>query len=349
MVTLAAGALSGAACTSAGGPAAEQEQVIVSTRLSSGTPPTGLHAVDTRAIDGRATTNTSGLTGSAVGGQARIVNGSSVSYDDAMITRVTRLTPRRYLRSAGGPVTVIAHRGASAAAPENTLVAQEIARRAGADLVENDVQPSKDGVPFVLHDPTVDRTTDGSGAIRTLTSTRLKKLDAGSWFAPHFAGARLPTLAAQLADLRTRGGGDLLLEIKGTHTKAQVAKIIKVIRAERMTGRVFVQSFDVSSLKYTYALAPELPLGLLRSTLDADPVAVSKELHLTAYNPSHGALLARRGVVADLHGAGVAVMAWTADSAATWKALDAAGVDAIITNRPAELAGWNAALGSRRS
>ncbi|WDZ84746.1 glycerophosphodiester phosphodiesterase family protein [Micromonospora cathayae] len=290
-------------------------------------------------LDGRQLMRTSSLQRSTDGGQALVVNGATVSFDDVT---VTELAPNGLLRPEGAPLTVIAHRGASAAAPENTLVAQEVARRAGSDWVENDVQPSRDGVPFVLHDGTVDRTTDGSGAIRNLTSAQLKALDAGSWFAPHFAGARLPTLAEQLADLRTRGG-NLLLEIKGAHTYDEVARIVEVIRSERMTGRVFVQSFDVPTLRHTRALAPELPLGLLRSTLDADPVALAKELGLAAYNPSDAALTTRPSVVADLHAAGVAVMVWTVDSATAWQRLEGYGVDGIITNRPAELAGWNAA------
>ncbi|MFC7244333.1 glycerophosphodiester phosphodiesterase [Catellatospora aurea] len=201
------------------------------------------------------------------------------------------------------------------------------------------VQPSSDGVPFILHDSTVDRTTDGTGAIRGMTSAQLKTLDAGSWFAPHYTGVRMPTLAEQLADLRTRGG-NLLLEIKGAHTRDQVTKIVQVIREQQMTGRVFIQSFDVASLQYSYELAPELPIGLLRSTLDADPVALAGQLHLTAYHPPGSALLARPTLVADLHQAGVAVMAWTIDSAAQWRSLNQLGVDGIITNRPAELAGW---------
>ncbi|GAB3140971.1 hypothetical protein GCM10027290_12760 [Micromonospora sonneratiae] len=291
-------------------------------------------------FDGRQLLRTTSLTRSTDGGQALIVNGSTVSFDDV---RVVELAPNGYLRPDGAPVTVIAHRGASSAAPENTLVAQEVARRAGADWIENDVQPSRDGVPFVLHDGTVDRTTDGAGAIRSLTAAQLKALDAGSWFAPHYTGVRLPTLAEQLADLRTRGG-NLLLEIKGAHSRDEVAKIVEVIRAEQMTGRVFIQSFEVDALKHTYALAPELPLGLLRGSLDADPVAIAKELHLTAYNPTGAALIAKPEVVDGLHKAGVAVMAWTIDSAAQWRQLEQIGVDGIITNRPAELAGWNAAF-----
>lgn len=158
----------------------------------------------------------------------------------------------------------------------------------------------------------------------------------------------MPTLAEQLADLRTRGG-NLLVEIKGKHTRDEVATIIQVIRDEQMMGRVFIQSFEVDALRYTYEIAPELPLGLLRSTLDADPVALAKELHLTAYNPDGNALLAKPELVAPLHAAGVAVMAWTMDSAGLWQRLERIGTDAIITNRAAELVGWNSAFLQRAS
>ena len=296
-------------------------------------------------FDGREMMRTSSLQRSANGVQALFVNGGTVSYDDVV---VTELPPNGFLRPEGSPLTVIAHRGASAAAPENTLVAQEIARKGGADWIENDVQPSKDGIPFVLHDGTVDRTTDGTGNIRDLTAAQIKALDAGSWFAPQYVGERVPTLAEQLADLRTRGG-NLLLEIKGRHTKDEVAKIVQVIRDQQMTGRVFVQSFEVDALRYTYELAPELPLGLLRSSLDADPVAIARELHLTAYNPDGNALLAKPEIVAPLHAAGVAVMAWTMDSASLWQRLERIGVDGVITNRPSELVGWNSAFQQRPS
>ncbi|MFD3334741.1 glycerophosphodiester phosphodiesterase family protein [Streptomyces sp. NPDC058700] len=260
-----------------------------------------------------------------------------VTATKAPTSRATATSP--WMRAPGAPPTVIAHRGASAAAPENTLVSDEVARRGGAVWIENDVQPSKDGVPYILHDTTVDRTTDGTGPVRSLTSAQLDALDAGSWFAPAYAGTRVPTLAAQLADLRVRGG-KLLLEIKGRHSHAEVARIVQDVRDQGMTDRVFVQSFDITSLRHVRDLAPELPVGLLRSTLDADPVALAGELDLAAYNVSDTALSTRPGLVAELHAAGVAVNVWTVDRADRWKALDDLGVDGIITNRPTELGGW---------
>ena len=92
-----------------------------------------------------------------------------------------------------------AHRGASASAPENTLAAFRAAEAAGAAGIELDVHLSADGVPVVIHDETVDRTTDGHGPVAALTLCRLRQLDAGRWFAPAFAGEALPTLEEILA------------------------------------------------------------------------------------------------------------------------------------------------------
>ena len=293
--------------------------------------------------DGREALRTSVVQRSEHGGQALLVNGSTVSFDDVA---VTPLGKESFIRRPGAPLTVWAHRGASSATPENTAASDEVARRAGAEWIENDVQPTADGVPVILHDATVDRTTDGTGPVRSKTTAQLAALDAGSWFAPAFTAQRVPTLAQQLDGLKTRGG-NLLLEVKGTHTRDQVARIVQEVRAKGMTNRVFVQSFEVEHLRWMRELAPELPLGLLRSTLDPDPVAIAKDLGLSAYNPSDAAFQTRPGIVADLHAAGVAINIWTVDDANRWNALEKAGVDGIITNRPAELAGWNAAFRQR--
>ena len=106
----------------------------------------------------------------------------------------------------------IAHRGASLEAPENTLAAFRRAMELGADLIELDVHQTSDGHVVVIHDETVDRTTDGSGAVRAMTLRELRRLDAGSWMGPHFAGERVPTLLEVLE--LTRGQIGLAIEIK---------------------------------------------------------------------------------------------------------------------------------------
>ena len=255
------------------------------------------------------------------------------------ITAVARADGRAHLRAAGAPPTVYGHRGASHAAPENTLESDEAARRGGVEWIENDVQPSLDGVPHVLHDLGVDRTTDGTGPIRSLTAERIATLDAGSWFDPRFAGTRVPTLRAQLEDLRTRGG-HLLLELKEPQTRDQIARVLWEVRDCGMTERVFVQSFDEDALRVVRELAPELPLGLLRYRLDPDPLAIVRELRLASYNPVYSAVAENPDAVAALHMAGVAVTVWTPNEVEDWAMLDGIGVDGIITDRPAELLAW---------
>jgi glycerophosphoryl diester phosphodiesterase len=236
---------------------------------------------------------------------------------------------------------VIAHRGYSATAPENTLVAIDAGARAGADWVEIDVATSADGIPYVLHDSTVDRTTAGTGALHTLPSSVLDTLEAGEWFSPVHRGEPLPRLSAAL-DRVERVTAGLLLEIKGPKTRAELETIVGLIRARGLLGRVLLQSFHEGVLEDAHAIEPSLRLGLLRDTLDPDPVAVARALHVSAYNPAWEALATRRSVVAELNAAGVAVMPYTIDHPDTWLQARDAGVDGIITNRPGELWGWNA-------
>jgi glycerophosphoryl diester phosphodiesterase len=133
---------------------------------------------------------------------------------------------------------VWAHRGASALAPENTLAAFRAAEAGGADGLELDVQLSRDGVPVVLHDATVDRTSDGRGAVAELTLTELRRLDVGTWFAPAFAGERLPTLEEVLA----WGGRRLRFNIEIKDAAAGQA-VLQQVRCHPRTA-VLVSSFD---------------------------------------------------------------------------------------------------------
>ena len=111
----------------------------------------------------------------------------------------------------GAGFVIIGHRGNPAAAPENTLASIASAFSIGCDLAEVDVRRSRDGVAVILHDETVDRTTNGHGAVADLTLAQLKTLDAGSWRGPEFAGERIPTLAEAVA--AARGKGRLLLDV----------------------------------------------------------------------------------------------------------------------------------------
>nr|WP_269204656.1 glycerophosphodiester phosphodiesterase family protein [Motilibacter deserti] len=293
----------------------------------------------TWVFNGTKVMTTSALQRSAAGVLGLVVNGAQASYDDIV---VTRLDPEPVIvpDAPGALPAVIAHRGDSATAPENTLAAFESAIRNGADWVETDVQTTRDGAPVLMHDNTVDRTTAGTGDISTLTAAQIAQLEAGSWFsAAAYPGQKVPALTDVLDQVRGRAS-KLLLEVKGPETQAEVDRVVAAIKSRGQTSEVLLQSFDVNVLRHARAADPELRLGLLRSALDADPVAVSKELGLAAYNPSWDGLKADPGVVEELHEAGVAVMVWTVDDTASWERLRELGVDGIITNKAGQLAGW---------
>ncbi len=291
-------------------------------------------------IDGEQVLSTRAIRRSDDGRLGLLANGGVMSFDDLTVSPVE---PESLVLPNDDETTphVVAHRGYSSVAPENTLAAVASGWRSGADWVEIDVATSADGEPYVLHDNTVDRTTDGTGALPSLTAPYLDGLDAGSWFSPAFAGQILPKMAPVLDEIDL-GTADLLLEIKGPETRAELERIIGDVRARGLLGRTLLQSFDEQVLRDSRAIAPDLRLGLLRSTIDADPVATSQAFDVVAYNPSWAALQPRAGEIERLNAAGVAVMPYTVDDPGVWPTMRDAGADAIITNRPGALVGWNA-------
>jgi glycerophosphoryl diester phosphodiesterase len=250
------------------------------------------------------------------------------------------MTPDLLPGQLGRPL-VVAHRGASVTAPENTMAAFRAAWSAGASWLETDTQPTVDGVPVLIHDELLDRTTTGTGAVREFRALDLAALDAGSWFAPEFSGERVPELSQLLAELPA--DGRVFLEVKGPHTPDQVLAVLQVCRASGADDRVLLQSFERDVLAEIRRISAGRPVGLLTTTWDDDPIAACRALGAISYNPHH-ALLWRQsdpvGAVTDLHAAGIAVSVWTADDPADWGLLTGIGVDAIMTNAPAALVNW---------
>jgi glycerophosphoryl diester phosphodiesterase len=268
----------------------------------------------------------------------------------------------------------VAHRGYSAVAPENTLPALAAAVLAGATFVEFDVRTSADGVPVVIHDRTVDRTTDGTGHVWELTCAEIGALDAGSWFSPAYAGLSIPLLSDVLDLLAPHAAGpddspaalhsdfrrgpapapaqaagvvpnlagpvELLLEIKPPATTDQVAAILAQVDNRGLLGRTVVQSFDPDVVRRVGEVAPEVRRGLLRHGFDAEQVAIAKDLGLDYCNPSLVAVLDDPGTVAELRENGVRVMPWTANDPQQWPALVDAGVAGLITDHAGTLTGW---------
>jgi len=149
----------------------------------------------------------------------------------------------------------VAHRGASAAAPENTIPAYRAALRAGISRLDLDVRFTRTGIPVVMHDSTVDRTTDGTGRVSGMTLAELRSLDAGSWFSPEFAGVKVPTLRQALEFGRTRGAS-FQLELKGRPTAQQLDDFLNRIRWLGMLSRVRVIGFDEETVGQVRAKEP---------------------------------------------------------------------------------------------
>ncbi|SEE89209.1 glycerophosphodiester phosphodiesterase [Ruania alba] len=238
---------------------------------------------------------------------------------------------------------IVAHRGNSSVAPENTLPAFAAAAFGGAHFIEIDVQVGGDGSAVVIHDAAVDRTTDGAGIVAEMRATDVKHLDAGSWFDPGFAGTALP-LFADVVDLLGRFPEvGLLLELKGAWRPEPTQALLAQLASAGVTERVIAQSFEVEMLRTLATLAPELPRALLVQEVTDEALATCAELDAVACNPTSASVIARPDAVDRVHGAGQQIFTWTSNDSAEWAPLVAAGVDGIITDRPDRLAGWLAA------
>jgi glycerophosphoryl diester phosphodiesterase len=172
-------------------------------------------------------------------------------------------SPVEQLLSAARPL-VIGHRGYCSIAPENTLPSFKLAKAAGADMVELDYYHTKDGELIVIHDPTLDRTTDAVAkwggskiGVETKTLAELKTLDAGKWFDPQFAGTRLPTLKEALELIQA--GNVTLIERKG----GDAAACIKLLSEQKLINRVIVHSFDWNYLAEFHQQEPRQVLSAL--------------------------------------------------------------------------------------
>jgi glycerophosphoryl diester phosphodiesterase len=228
------------------------------------------------------------------------------------------------------PLFNIAHRGASGDFPENTLCAFDAAIAAGATMCELDVQRTADGVLVVIHDDTLERTTDGDGRVAATTFAALRRLDAGRWRSVQFAGERVPTLREVFE--RVRGRCALNVELKAPGTAAPVCELIHEMRAEETT---LVSSFDWALLAEVRRLAPAITTGLLTDRAAGRALAAAQAMHATALNPRHD--LIDRELCTAAHDQGFQVYAWTVDEPTEMDRLIDAGVDGIITDYPARL------------
>ncbi|GAA1508593.1 MULTISPECIES: glycerophosphodiester phosphodiesterase [Brevibacterium] len=240
---------------------------------------------------------------------------------------------------AGRRPLVIAHRGYSAVVPENSLAAVDAARALGVDFIEVDTSTSADGVPVILHDADLDRTTNRKGPVAGLTAEELSFVDAGSWMGPGFHGVRIPTLAAVMRDIQHRGG-ELLLELKGEWSSGAVARIAELVVETGIADRMIVQSFNIETLETCRDMLPMAARFLLRMVPKPEDIEIARELGAVAINPSYKGFTMRRSVVTEIMDNDLGVFVWTADEMNEWRELLTAEVDGIITNHPGRLQGF---------
>ncbi|WP_051266759.1 glycerophosphodiester phosphodiesterase [Nakamurella lactea] len=291
----------------------------------------------TLTFDGQQIMTTKSLQRTADGVFGLIMNRATASFHRITVTELPA-PPIVPIVQPGQPGLVVGHRGNPKVAPEDTLVSEVQANKLGADFMELDLDMTKDGVPVVMHDSTVNRTTNGTGAIRDLTLAQIKALDAGSKFDPAYAGITVPTFEEILA-YAASSGGNVLPELKsgGNWTRADVQTVIDLVHRYGMTNRTAFQSFSADPLKLAGEIDPTIPRAFL-GVPAGDVVEFMQQNNFQVLLPSAAAVTGN--LVQQLHSAGIPLMAWTVDSPDEWARLTALGVDGIMSNTPGELMGW---------
>ncbi|MFH1569880.1 MAG: glycerophosphodiester phosphodiesterase family protein [Gemmatimonadota bacterium] len=234
----------------------------------------------------------------------------------------------------------IAHRGASGRglAPENTLAAFERAIQTGVDAVELDVHGTRDGRVVVIHDPTLDRTTDRTGAVRELTFEQVREADAGAWVGSQFRGERVPSLEEVLDLVRHRALA--LIEIKGDYLAERVLRVVDDLDA---STQVVLQSFNPETVRRVKVLEPTLPTALLVGKLPTTPSRIrARRMVKEVLQVGANALAIWHAVLTpqffeEMRKRAVAVWTWTVDEEVIMRDMVQLGVQGVITNYPDRL------------
>ena len=243
------------------------------------------------------------------------------------------------LRAPGQPAFVAGHRGDRASAPENTIAALENAIASDMEFVETDVQLTKDGVPVLMHDDTIDRTTNGAGPVSALSWKSLKKLDAGSWYSKKYKNTRVPSLN-QYLEVLAPSDKKLLLELKGFWDDDEVQVVVDLIRDHGLENRVTLASFDFTTIMNIEKVGPSFPRVIIMRMMPADPVGLANHFGAIAILTSPDSLAADPSAVERMHDAGLGVLLYTLNSEERWSEAIALGVDGIITDKPSLLDEW---------
>jgi len=237
---------------------------------------------------------------------------------------------------------VIAHRGASGYAPENTLASFDKALEMGADVIELDVHQTLDSVVIVMHDEKLDRTSDKSGLIKNYLWADIKNADAGGWFSAQFAGEHIPTLEEIIRHIS--GRAKLLIEIKkgGKYYPGIERRTFEIIKACHAESWCMIQSFSDAAVNNFLALHSNLPVYKLAvGNIPCLPLyhdghahwgSVLKYKAVTGVNPYRN--FARKRLIRKLHERGQQIFVWTVNEEKQIQKFTKRGVDGIITNFP---------------
>jgi glycerophosphoryl diester phosphodiesterase len=236
-----------------------------------------------------------------------------------------------------GRTLVLGHRGARAYAPMNTLPAFELAVQQGADGIELDVHRSKDGYPVIVHDFTVDETTDGRGQVTEMTLAELKALDAGAWFGEAFRGTRIPTLD-EVFEAVGKKVRVINVEIKFASDKTDGVEqvVADCITRHNMQTRVIISSFNPITLHRFRSIMPDVPIGFLYMG-DQTWNQLMNNLPHEARHPYHEMIDA--AYMEQARADGYRVNTWTVNDPVRAVELRNLGVDSIITDNPDTIIG----------
>ena len=230
---------------------------------------------------------------------------------------------------------LIAHRGASGHAPENTVAAFKKAVTLGATFIETDLQLTRDARLVAIHDETVNRTTNGKGAVHDMTLAELRRLDAGSWFGSEFAGERIPALE-EVLDFAKKFDVIFYLEIKPGGSFGGEHALIGGLRASGEIARTIVISFDSAILANVRKIEPTVMTGLLYDGQIEKPL--DKALEVGARQLAIRDDLVSPGLLTSARAKDLQVVCWTVNHSAHMRLLIDAGVDGIMSDYPERLA-----------
>ena len=249
------------------------------------------------------------------------------------------------------PPWIIGHRGFKKKYPENTLAGFRAAMDTGVPMIELDVTLSRDRKLVVIHDDTLDRTTNGHGPVGDQTLEQLKRLDAGSWFHSDFKGERLPQLVEVLK--MVKGRGMINIEIKSNayeshHPPDAIEKqVVDLVMQENAADKILISSFNAEILQQISEIAGRPELALISSEpADEHTLEFCRNIHAFSWHPDHR--VATEDQVKRMHAAGIRVFPYTVNTFEDYAAMRAMGVDGIITDDPEAAKAWQAAGTDRR-